>query len=309
MSEERRGFVYGLAAFSIWGIFPLYWPLLDPAGAVEVLAHRIVWSLAIVTVLVAVLGLRARLLAVVRDRRRLRLLGLAAVVISFNWVTYIWGVTHGFVIETALGYFINPLVLVMMGVLLLGERLRRLQWFALALAAIGVVELTVDYGRPPVIALILAFSFGSYGLLKKRAAVGAVEGLVVETGLLTPVAVAYLVVLGSRQIGTFSADGGLHALLLVGTGIITAVPLLLFGAAAPRVRLTTIGLLQYVAPVLQFVLGLLVFGETMTPARWVGFGLVWTALAIVTVEAIITGRRAGRAARLEPVTTAADGIA
>ncbi|CAN5903036.1 EamA family transporter RarD [soil metagenome] len=308
VSEERRGFFYGLAAFSIWGIFPLYWPLLDPAGAVEVLAHRIVWSLVVVVALVAVLRLRERLLAVVRDRRRLGLLALAAAIISVNWVTYIWGVTHGFVIETALGYFINPLVLVLMGVFLLGERLRSWQWCALALAAAGVLVLTVDYGRPPVIALILASSFGTYGLLKKRAAVGAVEGLVVETGLLAPVALGYLLLLGALGTGTFSGGGGSHAALLAGTGVITALPLLLFGAAAPRVRLTTIALLQYVAPLLQFLLGLVVFGEPMTTPRWFGFGLVWIALVVISVEATITAQRSIRAARLDPVATAADSL-
>jgi len=307
VSEERRGFLFGLAAFSIWGIFPLYWPLLDPAGAVEVLAHRIVWSLLVVSALVVVLRLRGRVVAVLRDRRRLRLLALAAVVISVNWVTYIWGVTHGFVIETALGYFINPLVLVALGVVLLGERLSRQQWFALALAATGVVELSVDYGRPPVIALILAFCFGTYGLLKKRAAVGAVEGLVVETGLLTPLAVGYLLVLQAQQAGTFTTQGAPHTALLVGTGVITALPLLLFGAAAPRVRLTTIGLLQYVAPVLQFLLGLIVFDESMTAARWVGFGLIWAALVIITVDGVMSARRSRLAGR-DPVSESARGM-
>lgn len=308
MSEERRGFFYGLAAFSIWGVFPLYWPLLDPAGAVEVLAHRVVWSLVVVVVLVLALRLRGPLMAVARDRRRLGLLTVAAVVISLNWVTYIWGVTHGFVIETSLGYFINPLVLVLMGVLLLGEQLRRWQWIALAVATLGVLQLTVDYGRPPFIALILAFSFGTYGLLKKRAAVGAVEGLAVETGLLAPVALGYLLVLGAVGTGTFTNGGGAHVALLVGTGVVTALPLLLFGAAAPRVPLTTLGLLQYIAPVLQFLIGWVVFDEAMTTARWIGFALVWAALVLISVEAVITVRRVHRE-RLDPVTTAAESIA
>ncbi len=308
MSEERRGFLFGLAAFGIWGIFPLYWPLLDPAGAVEVLAHRIVWSLVVVGLLVVVLRLRGRLALVIRDRRRLGLLVLAAGVISVNWVTFIWGVTHGHVVETALGYFINPLVLVLFGVALLGERLRPWQWVGLGIAGVGVVELTVDYGRLPVIALVLAASFGTYGLLKKRAAVGAVEGLAVETLLLAPVALVYLVVLQAQGLGSLDAGGWLHPVLLVGTGAITALPLLLFGAAAPRVRLTTIGMLQYVAPVMQFVLGLVVFQEPMTAARWVGFGLVWTALVVVTAEAVVHTRRTARAAR-EPVCAAAEGMA
>ncbi len=309
MSEERRGFLYGLAAFGIWGAFPLYWPLLDPADAVEVLAHRIVWSLLVVAALVVVLRLRHRLAVVLRDRRRLGLLVLAALVISVNWVTFIWGVTHGHVVETSLGYFINPLVLVLMGVVLLGERLRRWQWVGLAIATVGVLGLTVDYGRPPVIALVLAFSFGTYGLLKKRAAVGAVEGLTVETLLLSPVALAYLLMLQTQATGTFTTQGGVHTALLVGTGVVTALPLLLFGAAAPRVRLSTIGLLQYIAPVVQFVLGLVVFNEPMTAARWVGFGLVWLALVVVTTEAVVSLRRTARAAGRDPVAAAAEGMA
>jgi len=307
VSEERRGFLYGLAAFGIWGLFPLYWPLLDPAGALEVLAHRIVWTLVVVAALVVVLRLRHPLVAVLRDRRRVGLLVLGAALISVNWFTFIWGVTHGYVVETSLGYFINPLVLVLMGVLLLGERLRRWQWVGLGIAVAGVVELTVDYGRPPFVALTLAFSFGTYGLLKKRAAVGAVEGLTVETLLLTPFAFGYLLVLQTQATGTYTTEGGGHAALLVGTGLITALPLLLFSAAAPRVRLATIGLLQYVTPVVQFVLGLVVFGEAMTTARWVGFGLVWLALVVATTEAVLSSQRAARAARGEPVA-AAEGL-
>jgi len=210
VTEERRGFLYGFAAFGIWGIFPLYWPLLDPASAVEALAHRIVWSLVVVAFLVVVLRLRGRVVAVIRDRRRLRLLAFAALLISANWVTYIWGVMNEHVVETALGYFINPLVLVLLGVLVLGERLRRWQWVGLAIAAAGVVELTVDYGRLPYVALVLACTFGTYGLLKKKAAVGAVEGLAVETALLAPLAAAYLVVLQMQAAATVTGNGVGH---------------------------------------------------------------------------------------------------
>ena len=309
MTEERRGFLYGFAAFGIWGIFPLYWPLLDPASAVEALAHRIVWSLVVVAFLVVVLRLRGRVVAVIRDRRRLRLLAFAALLISANWVTYIWGVMNEHVVETALGYFINPLVLVLLGVLVLGERLRRWQWVGLAIAAAGVVELTVDYGRLPYVALVLACTFGTYGLLKKKAAVVAVEGLAVETALLAPLAAAYLVVLQMQAAATVTGNGVGHAALLAGTGVVTALPLLLFGAAASRVRLATIGLLQYLAPAVQFVLGLVVFDEPMSTARWVGFGLVWLALAVLTVEATIHLRRGARPVEREALAVAAGHLA
>ena len=197
-----------------------------------------------------------------------------------------WGVNNGRVVETALGYFINPLVTVLMGVLVLGERLRRLQWAAMAIAFVAVVVLAVDYGRPPWIALLLAFSFGTYGLLKKQAGVGAVESITVETAVLTPFALAYVLWLVSTGASNFGSHGVGHALLFTTTGVITAVPLMLFGAAAIRVSMVSLGLLQYLAPTIQFALGLLVFHEAMPASRWIGFGLVWLALAVFTVEAL-----------------------
>ncbi len=307
MGDDRRGTAYGVACYLIWGLFPLFWPLLEPAGAVEILAHRVVWSLVFVLGVLAVQRNWSWLRPLLSDRASLTRLGLAAVLIAGNWCLYIWGVNNNHVVETSLGYFIMPVVTVLVGVLVLQERLRRLQWAAIGLGAFAVVVLAVDYGRPPWIALTLACSFGTYGLLKKRAAVGAVEGLVVETGLLAPLAVGYLLVLQAQQVGTFTTQGAPHTALLVGTGVITALPLLLFGAAAPRVRLTTIGLLQYVAPVLQFLLGLIVFDESMTAARWVGFGLIWAALAIVTVGGVMSARRSRLAGR-DPVSESARGM-
>ena len=291
MAETRRGFVLGAAAYAMWGLFPLYWPLLRPAGAVEILAHRVFWSLAVMVVLVLALSRFPRLRAVVTDRRTLGILALAAVVIAVNWGTYIWGVNNGHVVETSLGYFINPLVTVLMGVVILGERLRNLQWAALGIAAFAVVGLTVEYGRPPWVALVLAFSFGSYGLAKKKANIGAVESLTVETLILAPVAAGYIVWLGAQGTSTFGTEGAGHAALIMTTGIVTAVPLICFGAAATRVSLTTIGLLQYLAPTIQFALGVLVFHEAMPPMRWVGFGLVWIALVMFTYEAVTHRRR------------------
>ena len=291
MPETRRGFLLGAAAYAMWGLFPLYWPLLKPALAVEILAHRVFWSLVVMLLLVALLGRSRRLRAVIAHRRTLGILSFAALVIAVNWGTYIWGVNNGHVVETSLGYFINPLVTVLMGVVILGERLRRLQWIALGIAFIAVVGLTVEYGRPPWVALALAFSFAFYGLAKKQANVGAVESLSVETLLLAPVAAGYILWLMSQGTSTFGTEGLGHAALLASTGIVTAIPLICFGAAATRVSLTTIGLLQYLAPTIQFALGVLVFREDMPAMRWVGFMLVWVALAIFTYEAIGHRRR------------------
>jgi len=291
VAETRRGFLLGFAAYAMWGLFPLYWPLLEPAGAIEILAHRIFWSLAVMAGLILALGRRRQLRKVLTSPRTRGILALAAVVIAVNWGTYIWGVNNGHVVETSLGYFINPLVTVLMGVVVLGERLRTMQWVAMGIATVAVVGLTVEYGRPPWVALVLAFSFGSYGLAKKKANTGAVESLTVETLVLAPVAAGYLLWLGAQGTSTFTTEGAGHVLLVVGTGVVTAIPLICFGAAATRVSMTTIGLLQYVAPTIQFALGVFLFGEPMPAMRWVGFTLVWLALAIFTFEALTYRRR------------------
>jgi chloramphenicol-sensitive protein RarD len=289
--ESRRGLAYGVAAYGLWGLFPLYWPLLEPAAAVEILAHRVLWSLVTVVVVVLLLRRTRAVLAVLADRRSRFLLLGAAVVISLNWGGYIYGVNSGRVVETSLGYFINPLVTVSMGVLVLGERLRRLQWYAVGLATVAVVVLTVDYGRPPWIALLLAFSFGTYALAKKKAGVDAVESLTVETLYTGPVAAAYIAWLLVSGTADFGQHGAGHAWLFTTTGIVTVIPLLCFGAAAIRVSMVSIGLLQYIAPVLQFALGVLWYDEAMPASRWIGFVLVWIALVIFTWEATRHRRR------------------
>ena len=294
MSESSRGFLLGAAAYLMWGLFPLYFPLLEPAAATEILAHRVFWSLITMLVLVVAVRRWAQLRRMLVDRRRVGILTLAAVLIAVNWGTYIWGVNNGHVIETSLGYFINPLVTVLMGVVILGERLRPLQWAALGLAGAAVVGLTVEYGRPPWVALVLAFSFGSYGLAKKKADAGAVESLTFETLVIAPVALGYIVLLSVTGASSFTSEGPLHVVLLLSMGVLTAVPLLCFGGAATRVSLTTLGLLQYVTPTMQFALGVLVFQEPMPPMRWVGFGLVWVALVIFTVESLHHRRRSLR---------------
>ena len=291
MPDSRRGLIFGALAYVLWGTFPLYWTLLEPSGAIEILAHRIVWSLLTMALILVLTRRVGQFTALVRDRRKLLLITGAAVVISLNWGGYIWGVNNGRVVETSLGYFINPLVTVLMGVLVLGERLRRLQWIAMGIAFVAVAVLTIDYGRPPWVALLLAFSFGTYGLLKKQAGVGAVESITLETIVLAPVAAAYIAWLVATGHSSFGNHGTGHALLLTTTGVITAVPLMLFGAAAIRVSMVSLGLLQYLAPTIQFALGLLVFHEAMPASRWIGFGLVWVALVIFTVEALNHRRR------------------
>jgi len=286
VSDQRRGFLYGAGAYLLWGLFPLYFPLLKPAGALEILGHRIGWTALTMVAITLLAGRRAQLMAILGDPRSRRLLTIAAVVITINWCTYIWGVNHHRVVETSLGYFINPLVTVLMGVLILGERLRPWQWVAVGIAGIAVLGLALEYGRPPWVALILAFSFGSYGLAKKQANVESVESLTFETLMLAPLAIGYLAWQGAQGGSHFLGDGAGHAMLMALTGIVTAVPLMCFGAAAIRVPMTTLGLLQYLAPVLQFLLGVTVLGEQMSPMRWAGFGLVWVALAVFTAESI-----------------------
>ncbi|SFC22933.1 chloramphenicol-sensitive protein RarD [Nocardioides terrae] len=285
-AEHRKGVGLGVAAYVMWGAFPLYWPLLEPAGAFEILAHRLVWSLVVMTVLVVVLRRTRQFHRLVTTPRSLALLAAAGVTVSINWAGYIWGVNHGYVVETSLGYFINPLVTVLMGVLVLRERMRPLQWVAMGVGLLAVLVLAVDYGRPPWIALLLAFSFGSYGLLKKQANAGAFESLAVETAVVAPFALVYLLVLGATGEGHFTSEGAGHTLLFLSAGVVTAVPLICFGAAAVRVPLVVLGLLQYLAPVLQFALGVLHFHEDMPVGRWVGFGLVWVALVVFTWEAL-----------------------
>ena len=291
MPETRRGFILGALAYSLWGLFPLYWTLLEPAGAFEILAHRVSWSLAVMAALLVLLRRRAQFMSLLATPRTRNILTLAAVVIAINWGGYIWGVNNGHVVETSLGYFINPLVTVLMGVFILGERLRTLQWVAMGIAGVAVVGLTLELGRPPWVALVLALSFGTYGLAKKKANAGAVESLALETLVIAPIALCYIIFLASRGQSTFGTEGAGHALLLISTGIVTAIPLICFGAAATRVSMTTLGLLQYLAPTIQFALGVFIFDEAMPPMRLVGYIMVWIALAIFTFEALHYRRR------------------
>ncbi|MFD6878061.1 MULTISPECIES: EamA family transporter RarD [unclassified Streptomyces] len=290
-NEQRTGLLSGFGAYGLWGLVPLFWPLLKPSGAVEILAHRMVWSLAVVGIALLALRRWSWIRELARQPRKLGLTALAASVISVNWGLYIWAVNNGQVVEASLGYFINPLVTIAIGVLVLGERLRRAQWAAVGIGFAAVVVLAVGYGRPPWISLVLAFSFAAYGLIKKKLDMGGLESLTAETALLFPPALAYLLWLGVQGDSTFATEGMGHSLLLAATGLVTAIPLVLFGAAAIRVPLSTLGLLQYMAPVFQFGLGVLYFHEAMPPERWAGFSLVWAALAILTWDALRTSRR------------------
>ncbi|MFJ8786284.1 EamA family transporter RarD [Streptomyces sp. NPDC102476] len=290
----------------MWGLVPLFWPLLKPAGAAEILAHRMVWSLVFVAVALLVVRRWAWAGELLRQPRKLALITVAAAVITVNWGVYIWAVNSGHVVEASLGYFINPLVTIAMGVLLLKERLRRVQWAAVGIGAAAMLVLTVGYGQPPWISLTLAFSFATYGLVKKKVNLGGVESLAAETAIQFLPALGYLLWLGSRDDLSFASEGPGHAALLASTGIVTALPLVCFGAAAIRVPLSTLGLLQYLAPVFQFLLGIFYFHEAMPPERWAGFALVWLALTLLTWDALRTARTLRREIRT-PGTTMTTG--
>ena len=308
MGEEHKGYLYGFGAYALWGFFPIYFKLLQPSSPFEILAHRILWSLVFVAlILTALRGWRffGRLR---QDRRLLGGILLAGLLIGVNWSTYIVGVNTDRVVETALGYFITPLVMVLLGVTVQRERLRLWQWIAVGVGAVAVAVLTVDYGHPPYIALLLAASFGSYGLIKKRLSLRPAEGLFMESGVLAVPALAYLIWLTVTGGAEFGHVSGVHTTLMVLSGVATAVPLLLFAASAGRVPMVGLGILQYVAPILQLALGVLLFHEPMPPARLAGFGLVWLALIVFTVDALRAARKtalAKRAATADDPTAAA----
>lgn len=292
-SESTAGILFGIGAYGLWGLLPLYFFVLMPASAIEIVANRIVWSLLFCALLITITRAWRVFGAAVKDRTVFGPLALAAVLIAINWLTYTFGVTTGHAVETSLGYFINPLVSVLLGVFVLKEKLRPLQWAAVGIGFVAVGVLTFSYGQLPWIALILAFSFGLYGFVKKRVGpkVDALTSLSVETVVLAPFAAITMVVLAVTGVETLTTLGAGHFWLLVASGVITAVPLLFFGASARRLPMTTIGLLQYFAPVLQFVVALTVFNETMTTPRWIGFCVVWLALVLLTIDMLRTTRK------------------
>jgi chloramphenicol-sensitive protein RarD len=305
--EHRRGLISGFAAYGLWGLFPLYWPLLKPAGAIEILAHRMAWSLVIMVLLLTVRRDWAWIAELRHTPRKVLLLLAAAALVSANWGVYIWAVNRHEVVETSLGYFINPLVTVLLGVLILHERLRPLQWAAVGVGALAILELVVGYGRLPWIALVLAFSFGSYGLCKKLANVPAVHSMAIETGFQFLPALTYIAFVQSRGIAVFGHVHWTVTALLALSGVITVVPLLCFASAANKLPLSTLGLLQFLTPILQLSCGVFVAHEAVPGTEWVGFAIVWLALALLTYDSLsrvrtnrASGREASAMAELAP---------
>jgi len=303
-ADRRSGTIAGAVAYSLWGVFPLVFHRLSSVGAGEILMHRVVWSFAVVAAALAVRGDRHWLAAVRARPGALPRLAAAAVLVATNWLVYVWAVNHDHVVEAALGYYINPLITVALAVVVLRERLRRLQLVALGFGAGSVAVLTVAYGRVPWIALVLACTFASYGFLKKAVPVGALASVATETLVLLPVALGGLVVMEARGDAAFLHGSVGRDLLLAGLGVITVVPLALFGAAARRIPLSLLGLLQYLTPTLQLVCGVAILGEPLPPERLAGFVLVWVALAVLTFDVLGSARRLDRDEPEDPVAVA-----
>jgi len=283
----KKGTLYAIAAYAMWGFFPIYFKLIQVVPAVQIVGHRIFWSFLF---LLAMLFLRkegARLRGAIHNRRTLWVFLFSSILLSLNWLTFVYGVNTGFIVESSLGYFINPLVSVLLGVIFLRERLRPLQWAAVGLAALGVVYLTINYGRLPWIALALALTFGLYGLAKKTAPLGSFYGLTVETGMLFIPSLAYLLLTQFTGTGAFGQTGLSVTALLVLTGPLTAVPLLLFGAAARQINLSMLGLLQYIAPTLQFLVGVWIYREPFSVSTLLGFCIIWAALVLLWTEGFV----------------------
>ena len=287
----NKGILYGAGAYLIWGFFPVYFKLIHAVPAVQILSHRIAWSFVFLGLIIYYRKEAGSLKNVLALPGKRSGLVIAACLLAVNWLTYIWGVNAGFVVETSLGYFINPLVSVMLGVIFLREKLRAWQWVAVGLASIGVLYLTISYGALPWISLVLAFSFGLYGLVKKTLALNSLHGLTLETAVLFIPATLFLFYSEIDGSGALGHLGGWISLLLVLSGPITAIPLLLFGSAARQINLSTLGILQYIAPTCQVFLGVVVYGEEFSRARLLGFGIIWAALLILLAEGVIHQRQ------------------
>jgi len=280
----NKGILSGIGAYILWGMFPLYWKFLQQVPALQIIGHRIVWSFIFLIIIIISSKQWKNLRSAVSSKKVLGIYLTASALLTVNWLVYVWGVNAGRIVETSLGYFINPLFSVLLGIVFLKEKLRLMQWIPVILAAAGVIYLTVDYGRVPWIALTLAFTFGLYGLVKKIAPLDSLFGLTFETAIAFPLAMTYLIVVTSRGAGSFPNGNIPIDLLLIATGIITSVPLLLFAYAARNIPLSTVGILQYIAPSLQFLIGVAVYREDFGKTDMVGFGLVWTALLIFSIE-------------------------
>jgi chloramphenicol-sensitive protein RarD len=301
----NKGIWYGIGAYITWGLFPIYWKWLHNVPALQLISHRVLWSFLLLLAVILISRQWNAFRAAALKPRVLRIYLVAAVLIGINWLVYIWAVNAGFIVEVSLGYYVNPLLNVFMGMLFLRERLRALQWVPLGLATVGVLYLAFAYGSLPWIALTLAFSFGLYGLVKKTAPLGSLYGLTLETGLLFLPALLYLLYSDMTRQGAFLHSGVISDVLMMGAGLVTTVPLLMFASAARRIPLSLVGILQYIAPTLQFLLGVLVYGEPFTHTQFIGFGIVWAALILFGVEGYFA-TRSQRAQRVQPVVAAAE---
>lgn len=285
----NKGMLYGIGAYALWGFFPIYWKLLHHVPALQLLGHRIGWSFLLLLGVIFVTKQWDEFRKTL-NARTIRIYLIAALLIGVNWLTYVWAVNAGFIVETSLGYFINPLLSVLMGVIFLRERLRSAQWIPVILAAIGVAYLTFVYGQPPWIALLLAFSFGFYGLVKKLAPLGPLYGLTLETGILFLPALAYLGFVQANNTAVFLHSGILSDILIIGAGLVTTVPLLMFASAAKQIPLSMIGVLQYLAPTIQFLIGVFLYKEDFDQSHLIGFSIVWLALIIFWMENYLANR-------------------
>jgi len=283
------GLLFGVSAYTLWGLFPIYWPLLKPANPLEIVSHRAVWTLVFCFIILALTKTLKSTLSLLKHPKIVAGLFLSSILISINWIIYIYAANNEHVIEASLGYYINPIVVIATGVIVLKEKMRPLQWLAVGIATLGVAVLTIDYGRLPWIALGLALSWGSYGLVKKQLGLGALEGLSIETLLSSGFYLGYLIWLGNSGEGHFTYSLAL-TLLLIGGGAVTAIPLLLFNGSTNRLPLTLVGLLQYITPTIQFCIGVWYYQEDMPTARWVGFFIIWVALMSLAIDLIKSGR-------------------
>lgn len=295
MTSVNKGVLSALAAYLIWGIFPVYWKLLTNVPALQIMTHRVVWSFVFVTILLSLRRDWGSLRQAI-NRRTVVIYLLAGILLAVNWLTYIWSVNAGFILESSLGYFINPLVSVLLGVVFLRERLRPWQWAAVGLAALGVIYLTITHGSLPWISLVLALTFGMYGFIKKLAPLGSLNGLTLETALILVPALGYLLLAEANGTGAFGHLSAFQNVLLALTGVVTAIPLLLFSEGARRIPLATLGLLQYVSPTLQFLFGVLVYHEAFTHERVIGFSIIWVALILYSAEGLLVRQRTLNAA-------------
>jgi chloramphenicol-sensitive protein RarD len=285
----KKGILYGIGAYAFWGFFPIYWKLLHHIPAIQLIGHRIIWSFLLLVVVILFTKQWTEFRATI-NAKVLRSYTIASLLIGVNWLLYVWAVNANFIVETSLGYFINPLISVLLGVVFFRERLRIAQWVPVILAALGVTYLTYIYGRLPYIALTLAFSFGLYGLVKKLSPLGSLYGLTIETGILFIPAIGYLLFVEATSTAAFLHTGAISDLLMIGAGLVTTVPLLMFASAARSIPLWVVGLLQYIAPTLQFLIGVFIYKEPFSQNQLIGFGIVWIALAIFLIENYLASR-------------------